>query len=908
MINKGVALLVTLFITMPFSVSAQEVYNHNKVQQETVEKSITDTVINKGKLKDDVVFEKNIGTTESISSLKLEESDRTRSIFGPVKLNNNKLFVLLTDVPYLYDIKNDKWEKIQSKRIFNEYPTGLLKLENGNILIIGNDIHYSTVNGERGNFLKIELYNPSTNQFSSFDYLNTISGPYSSMQKYSVELYELDNGNIVLSGTYHIAGVKSNDFVFEYDMNEKKWLKRKKSILEELRYKYSDKASNYFLGDNYTGENGGHCRLMDGKLFHAGGSSRTSIYKEAEIFDVANDNWKLVSSMKRARSHTDAFLLNDSRIFVVGGLDKNYEFINTTEIYNPTEDEWTNGIKLKNNYEITKSVQLDNGDIIVVGLNKENKNELIGEKISINSNIKSVSRAEFSTMDEAVVFKTDSSYVVINGERYLIDDNKIKVKKDKENIRIPSVFASKYLKISNVKEDYISLEKLAKMMNKKLKIINDLIIFSDKNIYTEKNTVDTYLTMLDPDYKLGFFKDEEIISEKVILEKDGWKYKEYKIVDNPYLDDSYIFFLCRLNEKEDIFEYLFTASQFGYLKEKDNKIYMLKNSTLCEYDIDKKVSREIYYSNIEKLNKYNPYTSKFQKGSEEDRKLFYDYDEEKQYFNHLKDEPIKILNKYMVEGDYVYTTLAANESDYYYGTVWTAVLIRFKYDGSEANLLCNKKVGHSIGFNVFYWTLYGDYVLYNSSIPGHEEDYANQNNYELHRVKKDGSDKDGIIIANVEEFFKSHGDKLYLKNVDDPILDDPIIVSPEFNRQYKWYVSDIDGNKELFIDGTYTPQHFDDDYVLLNKVKMDYNADLLDEVNGDKTETYYYVYNLKDESVKKLNLDVKNRCVNIINYGKDYIEYNTLKRRRNPDTDVVEVITTGKYRINVFTGKKEKLN
>jgi hypothetical protein len=84
--------------------------------------------------------------------------------------------------------------------------------------------------------------------------------------------------------------------------------------------------------------------LPDGKVLVAGGSGTTNISDGAFVFDPesgTNGSWTTVGSLNIGRWDHSAILLPNGKVLVVGGEDKDFNFLRSAETFDPATGQWT---------------------------------------------------------------------------------------------------------------------------------------------------------------------------------------------------------------------------------------------------------------------------------------------------------------------------------------------------------------------------------------------------------------------------------------------------------------------------------------------------------------------------------------------------------------------------------------
>ena len=107
--------------------------------------------------------------------------------------------------------------------------------------------------------------------------------------------------------------------------------------------------------------------LITGMVMVIGGNQGPRLLQSVEIYDVKNDRWFRASPLPLPRTELSAFTLSDGRVLVAGGIDGSGAATDTTYVYNPPADAWTEGPRMRVARVQHTAVQLANGDILFIG-------------------------------------------------------------------------------------------------------------------------------------------------------------------------------------------------------------------------------------------------------------------------------------------------------------------------------------------------------------------------------------------------------------------------------------------------------------------------------------------------------------------------------------------------------------
>ena len=107
--------------------------------------------------------------------------------------------------------------------------------------------------------------------------------------------------------------------------------------------------------------------LQTGMVMVIGGNQGPRLLQSVEIYDLKTDRWFRAAPLPNPRTELSAFTLNDGRVLVAGGVEKSGAATDTTYIYNPPKDEWTEGPRMWVPRIQHAAVQLASGDILFIG-------------------------------------------------------------------------------------------------------------------------------------------------------------------------------------------------------------------------------------------------------------------------------------------------------------------------------------------------------------------------------------------------------------------------------------------------------------------------------------------------------------------------------------------------------------
>ena len=109
-------------------------------------------------------------------------------------------------------------------------------------------------------------------------------------------------------------------------------------------------------------------RLADGRILVVGGSRATDQFlTEAEIFDPAIGQTRMVAPLHTARHGHTATLLQDGRVLVVGGYSLPRQWLDDAEVYNPATGTWTVVPPQYSQATSSTATLMKDGRVLVVG-------------------------------------------------------------------------------------------------------------------------------------------------------------------------------------------------------------------------------------------------------------------------------------------------------------------------------------------------------------------------------------------------------------------------------------------------------------------------------------------------------------------------------------------------------------
>ena len=221
---------------------------------------------------------------------------------------------------------------------------GLLKLSNGTLIAATG--HYESANMLRGGeFSKTaEVFDPASGEW-------TFTGELTE-SRLSPAIFELPDGKVILTGGFHRKNGPLNSTEI-WDPSTGIWISGPEMI--KARHEMS------------------YLKLEDGRFMVIGGGTYdsdglvVSSSKETEIFDPEFGKWTAAAPMSEKRSNHVSIILNDGKVFVIGGGKLDGPYSKSSEIYNPDTDSWKITAPMLKGRVAHTATLLSDGKVLVVG-------------------------------------------------------------------------------------------------------------------------------------------------------------------------------------------------------------------------------------------------------------------------------------------------------------------------------------------------------------------------------------------------------------------------------------------------------------------------------------------------------------------------------------------------------------
>jgi len=213
-------------------------------------------------------------------------------------------------------------------------------LSNGNVLVAGGL-------GNSGILTACELYNPKANSW-------TVTGNLTKAT-FDEQIAELNNGGVIVVGGDFSGG--ENNVTQIYNPNTGAW---------------SDAAPQPIARADMI-----VVKLTDGNILVAGGHTGLAPTLLSEIYDPATNTWNQTGPLQVPGGDSGGVLLQNGEVLMVGGYtpyndsDNTFQYLYTSQIFNPTADNWTmtGDLNFPRGEIGLSTVILNNGEVLVPGGN-----------------------------------------------------------------------------------------------------------------------------------------------------------------------------------------------------------------------------------------------------------------------------------------------------------------------------------------------------------------------------------------------------------------------------------------------------------------------------------------------------------------------------------------------------------
>lgn len=235
----------------------------------------------------------------------------------------------------LYDPTTNAWSSATSLGTARGAHSATI-LGNGKVLVAGGALNGVSVAGAK-------LFDPNINIWSNAGNLITPRRGHTATL--------LGNGKVLVVGGAWTGGVGSNVCVANaelYDPATNSWTSAGSLVTAR-----TDATATLLVG---------------GKVLVTGGNNGLgTAIATAELYDPATNAWSSVAALQTARCSHLATLLGNGKILVAGGWGNNASYPTNAEIYNPTTNIWSSGGNMVGGRDRFALTLLENGKVLVVG-------------------------------------------------------------------------------------------------------------------------------------------------------------------------------------------------------------------------------------------------------------------------------------------------------------------------------------------------------------------------------------------------------------------------------------------------------------------------------------------------------------------------------------------------------------
>lgn len=251
----------------------------------------------------------------------------------------------------IYDQATNAWTQTSQMNLASGYGAPVV-LDDGNVLFTGGGLQADEDPDTFMTLSACQIYDPATNQWSS------VAPMLESHAEHTATL--LADGSVLVVGgvtgrgeSASISGA-TND-VERYNPTTNTWTR----VGSEKTPRISRSV----------------VLLRDGRVMVVSGNDGRAHYlSSAELFDPKTDSWSLTAPMNDAHDGASATVLLDGDVLLAGGADDPSTALPllSSEIYDPTTNSWSNGPRMATPRKDQAAVLLPSGKVLVVGGNGVN--------------------------------------------------------------------------------------------------------------------------------------------------------------------------------------------------------------------------------------------------------------------------------------------------------------------------------------------------------------------------------------------------------------------------------------------------------------------------------------------------------------------------------------------------------
>jgi len=233
----------------------------------------------------------------------------------------------------LYDPSDGSFTLIVSNMSVSRYTHTATLLSNGKVLLAGG-----ATSGSTGITASADIYDPSTNSFSSTDTMKTARSSHTATL--------LPNGKVLVAGGQYFGIERSSAEVY-------------------------DPGSGTFsaTGPMATSREAHNATLLpNGKVLITGGLSSGVVLSSTELYDPGSGTFSSTGSMSTLRRDHTATLLPNGKVFIAGGFNMTDGYLSSAEFYEPSAGSFeATGNDMPTGAYGRVATLLPNGKVLIAG-------------------------------------------------------------------------------------------------------------------------------------------------------------------------------------------------------------------------------------------------------------------------------------------------------------------------------------------------------------------------------------------------------------------------------------------------------------------------------------------------------------------------------------------------------------